>query len=192
LASASPRRRELLTRVGLAHQVVVADVDESSVPGEDPLAYVQRVAEKKAQAVRALHPEASILAADTTVEIDHRILGKAESESEAASMLRSLSARTHRVATGFVVLTARQAHREVVVSEVAMVELSPAMIAGYVASGEWRGKAGAYAIQGIAGGFVSSVRGSFTNIVGLPLAEVLAALASLGAAPPDWAHGVPA
>jgi len=187
LASASPRRRELLERVGLALEVRPADVDETPLPGEAPRAYVARVARAKAQAIA--RPGAWVLAADTTVTIDGAILGKAADGPEAAAMLRRLSGRVHEVITGFTLL-GDAARDEVVASEVELVALDEPTIAAYVASGEWRGKAGAYAIQGIAAAFVRSVRGSVTNVIGLPLVEVLDALRAVGTPGARLAHGI--
>jgi septum formation protein len=195
LASASPRRRELLERVGLALEVHPADVDERPHDGEVPDVYVARIARAKAIAIPR-RSDLWVLAADTTVTLDGAILGKAESPEEAAEMLRRLSGRTHQVLTAFVVLGERDGRICVrdglVSSDVAMVELDAATVADYVASGEWRGKAGAYALQGIAAALVREVRGSVTNVVGLPLAEVLAALREVGAPLPRLAAGVPA
>jgi septum formation protein len=137
-----------------------------------------------------------VLAADTTVEIDGAILGKAETADEAAGMLRRLSGRTHRVLTAFVLIGERDGEpcvREgLVASDVVMVDLDAATLADYVASGEWRGKAGAYAIQGIGAALVSAVHGSVTNVAGLPLAEVVAALREAGAPAPRFTAGNPA
>lgn len=191
LASASPRRRELLERVGLRIEVRAADIDETPDPDEDPGAYVQRLARDKARAV----PRASgewVLAADTTVTIDGMILGKAETPAEAERMLRLLSGRTHYVTTGFAILGPERVHEGRAVTGVRMQALDDATLADYVASGEWRGKAGAYAIQGIAAAFVLEVEGSVTNVIGLPLAEVLAALREVGGPQPRFAAGVPA
>jgi septum formation protein len=189
LASASPRRRELLERVGLAIEVLPANVDETPHDGEDPEAYVARIAAAKAGAIAAQHPGRWVLAADTTVTIDGAILGKAETGEEAAAMLRLLSARTHQVITGFAIAGER-AILETVTSDVDVIALDETAIAGYVASNEWRGKAGAYAIQGIAAAFVRGVRGSVTNIIGLPLVEVLEALRVLGAPGANLAAGI--
>jgi nucleoside triphosphate pyrophosphatase len=195
LASASPRRREMLERVGLAVEVQPANVDERPQDREPPEAYVARIAREKAIAI-ARRSERWVLAADTTVTLDGAILGKAESPEEATEMLRSLSGRTHRVLTAFVLVGERDGRtclREgLVASEVEMVELDAATLADYVASGEWRGKAGAYAIQGIGAALVAGVRGSVTNIIGLPLAEVIAALREAGAPLPRMTAGVPA
>jgi nucleoside triphosphate pyrophosphatase len=195
LASASPRRREMLARVGLSFDVAPADIDESESEADaSPLAYVQRIAAAKAEAVAA-RGEANdvVLAADTTVEIDGVVLAKAADEAEARAMLARLVGRTHRVITAFSVRgPSGMRWDEAVTTEVDMVAADGAAIEDYVASGEWRDKAGAYAVQGIAAALISRVRGSITNIAGLPLAEVLAALDQLGAAVPHYARGVPA
>jgi len=191
LASASPRRRELLERVGVPIEVRPADVDEAPRPGEDPRAYVARIADAKVRA--AAQPGRWVLAADTTVTIDGAILGKAATADEAAEMLRRLAGRVHQVITAFALDGPGSiAQRSQVASDVELTALDAAAIAGYVASGEWRGKAGAYAIQGIAAAFVRAVRGSVTNVIGLPLAEVLAALHAAGAPGADLAKGLPA
>jgi septum formation protein len=194
LASASPRRRELLERVGVPLEVRPADVDETPRAGEPPAGYVARIARDKALAV-SRHPGQWVLAADTTVTIDGVILGKAETGDEAAAMLRTLSGRTHQVITAFTLLgdsaEAKFHHDGLVSSDVVMVPLDAAMIADYVATSEWRGKAGAYAIQGIAAAFVREVRGSVTNVIGLPLVEVLEALRAVGAPSARLAVGIP-
>jgi septum formation protein len=195
LASASPRRRELLERIGLAIEVHPADVDERAQDGEDPAAYVARIARSKAIAI-ARRSELWVLAADTTVTLDGAILGKADTPEAATQMLRRLSGRTHRVLTAFVLVGERDGKPCVrdglVSSEVVMVDASAATLADYVAGGEWRGKAGAYALQGIGAALVSEVRGSVTNVIGLPLAEVIAALREVGGPLPRLAAGVPA
>jgi septum formation protein len=195
LASASPRRRELLERVGLTIEVLPAGVDETPHDGEDPEAYVARIAAAKAGAIAALYPGHWVLAADTTVTIDGAILGKAETGEAAAAMLRLLSGRTHQVITGFAITRSGSGSGsgsilETVTSDVDVIALDETAIAEYVASNEWRGKAGAYAIQGIAAAFVRGVRGSVTNIIGLPLVEVLEALRALGAPGANLAAGV--
>jgi septum formation protein len=186
LASASPRRREMLERVGVPIEVRPADVDETPRPGEGPRAYVVRIAEAKLAAVRPARGDV-VLAADTTVTIDGAILGKAADEHEAATMLRLLSGRVHQVITAFALTGAAT---RTVATDVEMIALDDAAIAAYVASGEWRGKAGAYAIQGIAAAFIVAVRGSVTNVIGLPLVEVLAALREAGAPAADFAKGI--
>jgi septum formation protein len=195
LASASPRRRELLERIGLVVEVHPADVDERAQPGERPQAYVSRIARAKAVAI-ARRSESWVLAADTTVTLDGSILGKAETAEEAAKMLRWLSNKTHQVLTAFVLIGERDGRtvsREGLVStDVAFIDLDGATLADYVASGEWRGKAGAYAIQGIGAALVREVHGSVTNVIGLPVAEVIAALKEVGGPQPRLAAGTPA
>jgi septum formation protein len=189
LASASPRRRELLERVGITLEVRPADIDETPLPDEDPSLYVARIAREKARAVTR-RPGQWVLAADTTVTVDRKILGKAESPAEAAQMLEPLSGRVHQVITAVTLLGDTQ--RDLLVAtDVVMIEMTDALIADYVASGEWRGKAGAYAIQGIGAALVREVRGSVTNVIGLPLVEVLEALRAVGAPSPSFARGVP-
>ena len=186
LASASPRRRELLERVGFAIEVRPADVDETQAPGEAPLDYVRRVAAAKADAASG----AWVLAADTIVELDGAVLGKAADADEARRMLAALRGRTHRVATAFAIRGAR-AHDGLVTSEVTMTAFDDATLEDYVACGEWRGKAGAYAVQGIGAALVAAVRGSITNVIGLPLVEVVDALEAVGAASPRFTDGSP-
>lgn len=195
LASASPRRREMLQRVGLLLELRPAEIDESPLAAEDPTVYVRRIARAKA-AVTVRRPDEWVLAADTTVTLDGQILAKAESPEEAARMLRWLSGRTHQVITAFILVGERDGqaviHEGVVGTEVTFVELSAAVVADYVASGEWRGKAGAYAIQGIGAALVERVNGSVTNVIGLPLVEVLGALRDAGGPQPRFAAGTPA
>ena len=174
LASASPRRRQLLALLGRAFEVDPADVDETPWPGEDPLEYVARVAEAKAAIGGARHPDALVVAADTVVELDGRILGKPTDGADAARMLRDLSGREHRVHT-HVVVTAERLGRgaaATVTSLVVLDDLDAATIEAYVATGEPLDKAGAYAVQGRAATFVRSVHGSLTGVVGLPLVEL--------------------
>jgi septum formation protein len=184
----------MLERVGVAIEVHPADIDETPLDGEPPDTYVARIARGKATALA--RRDRWILAADTTVTIDGAILGKAETPDDAAAMLRVLSGRTHRVLTAFVLLGERDGaprlHEYLVSTDVEMIDLSAPTIADYVATNEWRGKAGAYAIQGIAAAFVREVRGSVTNVAGLPLAEVLLALREVGAPQPRLTAGRPA
>ena len=189
LASASPRRRELLTRVGVPFAVAPADVDETPAPGEAPVPYVERIAAAKA----AVHPEPDdwVLAADTTVTIDGAILGKAADADEAAAMLRQLRGRTHQVVTAVVLRHGDDVRAVTVTSDVEMTDFADELLDDYVASNEWHGKAGAYAVQGIAAALVRGIRGSITNVVGLPLAEVIELLRATGAAPVRLAHGHP-
>lgn len=195
LASASPRRRELLERIGLSIEVSPPDIDERVLDGEAPDVYVSRIARAKAIAV-ARKDRSWVLAADTTVALGGTILGKAETVEEAAKMLRWLAGRTHQVLTAFVLIGERDDKtvvREGLVStDVTFFELDAGTLADYVASGEWKGKAGAYAIQGIGAVLVREVRGSVTNVVGLPLAEVVAALREVGGPLPKLAAGTPA
>jgi septum formation protein len=194
LASASPRRRELLERVGVPIEVRPADVDEAPLHAEDPSAYVTRIARAKAHAVMR-RPGQWVLAADTTVTIDRLILAKADSPEEAAAMLRTLSGRVHQVITAFTLVgdidDVPFTEDRLIASDVAMIELSDGTLAEYVASGEWRGKAGAYAVQGIGAALVREVRGSVTNVIGLPLVEVLEALRAVGAPSARFSSGIP-
>ena len=191
LASASPRRRELLERVGLTLDVRPADVDESALIGETPAAYVGRIARAKAAAVPRF-AGSWVLAADTTVTIDGQILAKASSPAEATDMLRRISGRVHQVMTAFVVLGDGVVRERMVTSNVEMITIAPSTLADYVASNEWRGKAGAYAIQGIGAALVRGVNGSVTNVIGLPLVEVLEVLRDVGGPTPRFTAGLPA
>jgi septum formation protein len=178
LASASPRRRELLGGLGFTLEVRPADADETVHPGEAPAAYVRRVALAKARAVDG----ELVLAADTTVAVDGQILGKPEGPDDAVRMLRLLSGRTHLVISA--VAVRRPAVRlelcDVVATEVDVAPLDERVIAWYVATGEPLDKAGAYAVQGLFGAFVRAVRGSVTGVIGLPLDEALALLRRAG------------
>jgi septum formation protein len=193
LASASPRRRELLARAGVNFVVLPADVDERPRPGEAPEAYVERVAHDKAAAAARLSPDAWILAADTAVLLHGEILGKPDDDDQARDMLRRLAGRTHLVTTAICLCApgGAVARRWATTTEVDLRSLGGAEIDAYVTTGEWRGKAGAYAIQGIAAAFVSGIRGSYTNVVGLPLCEVLLALAECGAPGANLAQASP-
>ena len=172
LASASPRRVELLRAAGFQPIVVPADVDESGLPGEAPAAHVVRLARAKAHAIAARYPAAAVLGADTVVAIDDEILGKPRDDDDARRMLGRLAGRAHRVYTGVALAVGADLRAEVAMSEVTMASLSPAEIDWYVASGESRDKAGAYAIQGLASRYVTSIQGSYSNVVGLPVAVV--------------------
>jgi septum formation protein len=184
LASASPRRRELLAQAGFTFEVRPAHVNEDPKPGEDSIAYVTRLAREKAQAVfdAAADAGAVVLGADTTVEVDGQILAKPESAADAERMLRLLSGRTHRVMTGVAVVTKHRAEVAAEVTGVRFVTLSDAEIAAYVATGEPMDKAGAYAIQGRAGRWIPRVEGCYFNVVGLPLALVKTMLECVQAA----------
>lgn len=170
LASASPRRAELLRAAAIPFEVVVANVDESVLPGEKPRDHVRRLAEAKARAVADRMAGRLVLAADTVVVVDGLILGKPADQADARRMLRLLSGRGHEVMTG-VCLDRRV---EVAVTTVEFAPLSDAEIEWYVASGEPADKAGAYAIQGLASRFVTRLEGSYSNVVGLPVTLVYA------------------
>jgi septum formation protein len=180
LASASPRRRELLTQAGFTFEVHPAHIPEDPKPGEDPISYVVRLAREKAEAVfRQLNDSTStILGADTTVVIDNQILGKPADAADAARMLRLLSGRTHRVITGVAVVTAARTEVAAEVTAVKFLTLSDEEIAAYIATGEPMDKAGAYAIQGRAARWIPRIEGDYFNVVGLPLALVSTLLES--------------
>lgn len=174
LASASPRRRELLQQVGITARLQAADIDESQNPGEPVLAYVQRLALEKARAVcgRLTNPEKlPVLAADTIVVVDDCVLGKPESRQHAKKILQQLSARRHTVHTSVAVICGQQERQLTSSSQVEFKRLEDAEIDAYLATGEADDKAGAYAIQGIAALFVKSLHGSFSGVMGLPLYE---------------------
>jgi septum formation protein len=194
LASASPRRRELLERLGLVLRIIPADADETIQPGERAVDYVRRVAMAKCDKVfeglaagggtgGPVEPALAVLAADTTVVVDELILGKPADASEARAMLARLAGRRHEVITGTSVRFGARRIERTVSTLVAVRALQPSEIAAYLACDEWRGKAGGYALQGIAAAFVSDLRGSVTNVIGLPVAEVLADLQALEALP---------
>ena len=174
LASASPRRAELLTSAGFDFDVAPAGVDESARPAEPARTYALRVARAKAAAAGALcqAPASAILAADTVVVVDEEILGKPRDREDAQRMLRLLSGRVHEVLTAVVLKTGSRDQAEVVTTRVSVIPLDEADIEWYVASGEPEGKAGAYAIQGRAARFIDRIEGSWSNVVGLPLAAV--------------------
>ena len=186
LASASPRRRELLAQVGYRFQVHPAHIPEDPLPDEDPIVYVTRLAREKAEAVYRELTNASpgpeknlaVLGADTTVTLDNAILGKPEDAADAARILRLLSGRTHRVITGIALVTAKRTEVAAEVTAVRFLTLSDEDIAGYVASGEPMDKAGAYAIQGRAARWIPRIEGCYFNVVGLPLALVCTLLES--------------
>ena len=172
LASASPRRAQLLRAAGVAFDVEPADVDETPRAGEPPEAYVRRLALDKAQAVAATRPGRRVLGADTTVAVEGQILGKAGGEGEAAAMLARLEGRPHEVHTGVALLLNGHSTVAVATSRVWFLPMTSEDIQAYVASGEWHDKAGAYAIQGRIARFVARLEGSYTNVVGLPVSLV--------------------
>jgi len=191
LASASPRRAELLRAAGYTFETLPVDLDESVKPGETPAAYVARLAREKSAAAmqrfvaraqscsgpeRAAAHDVVILGADTTVVVDGEILGKPADDADATAMLRKLSGRAHDVLTGISVRTSAAEWGRVETTRVYMTELSAEDIAWYVGSGEGRDKAGSYAVQGLASRFIRRIDGSYANVVGLPVAAVAAVL----------------
>lgn len=187
LASASPRRRELLASSGIAFQIVPSAVDEQAQPGEWAQTYVRRLALAKAEAVAHTYPDAIVLGADTIVTIDHLLLGKPNSPDDARRMLCRLSGRVHEVVTGVAIVQAgrtdhpsSQSLVDVATSRVRMRSLTAQTIAWYLATGEPTDKAGSYAIQGLGAALVEWVEGSYTNVVGLPLTQTLALLKRAG------------
>jgi septum formation protein len=196
LASASPRRRELLERLGLKVIVAPAEVDETPIPGEAARVYTQRLAGEKCDAAVARLDGSlaglPVLAADTTVALGGALFGKPADAGEAATMLAKLAGRHHEVTTAYRVRHGQTVVDRTVTTRVTFRLIAPAEIDAYVASGEWEGKAGGYAIQGIAAVFAAELRGSLTNVIGLPLAEVIADLRAAGAlaAFPPAAFGV--
>jgi septum formation protein len=184
LASASPRRLELLARMGVVPEMVdPADIDETPCKGELPLPYAKRLAAEKAAHVAARHPGKVVLAADTVVAVGRRILGKPEDEGEARAMLALLSGRRHRVHTAITVIQATgMARHRVSTSIIALKRLGPREIDAMIDHGEWRGKAGAYAIQGRAEAYARSLSGSHSGVMGLPLFETRALLQASGIA----------
>ena len=182
LASQSPRRAQLLDQLGVAHQLLLAQPGEDAealeavLPREAPAAYVQRVTLLKLDAAVARHralglPPAPILCADTTVALGRTLLGKPEDDVDATRMLRLLSGATHRVLTAVAVQQGRRRHAALSVSRVRFAALTPTQVKAYVASGEPRGKAGAYAVQGRAAALIEHLSGSYSGIMGLPMFE---------------------
>ena len=175
LASRSPRRRYLLEKAGIEFSVIPSEVDERSVSLSTPESYVIRLAEAKAADISYKYPDCWIIGADTIVFVDHTILGKPASRDEARAMLKRLSAKTHQVHTGYCICRQASNHfySQSVTTDVSFKNLSQAEIDWYIGSGEPFDKAGAYAIQGIGTLWVSRLNGSYTNVVGLPVCEVL-------------------
>lgn len=180
LGSASPRRRELLGQIGIVpDDVRPADIDETPLKAEQPRPYCTRVTLAKASATRRVEGEI-VLVADTTVAMGRRILGKPEDEKEAAAFLLALSGRRHRVITCVAVASDTGISHRVVETMVRMKRLSDGEVNGYLASGDWRGKAGGYAIQGPAGTFIPWISGSYSAVMGLPVAETCVLLRAAG------------
>lgn len=184
LASASPRRIELLAQVGITpDHIDPADIDETPLKGETPPRLAERLASTKAQVVAARRPDAVVIAADTVVAVGRRFLEKAADEAEATRFLKLLSGRNHRVFTGVAVVRAGRLSARVNETRVSFKPLSDDEIAAYVASGDWRGKAGGYGIQGPAGAFVQRIVGSHPAVMGLPLYEAVQLLRGAGVRP---------
>lgn len=180
LGSASPRRKDLLTQLGLVPDAVIApEIDEDPVKGELPRPYCARMAAEKAAAVPCGVDEV-VLCADTTVALGRRILGKPRDAGEAAAFLVALGGRRHQVITAVAVKRGDRLWSREVVTAVKMKRLSDLELNDYLASGEWQGKAGGYGIQGRAGAFIPWISGSFTGVVGLPVAETAALLSAAG------------
>ncbi len=185
LASASPRRIELLAQLGIVpDRIDPADIDETPLRDETPSRLAVRLARSKAQVVAERSPSAIVLAADTVVAVGRRLLEKAADEAEATKFLTLLSGRNHRVFTGVAVATGDRIISRVVDTRVTFKVMSPAEIRDYVATGDWRGKAGGYGIQGPAGAFVVRIVGSHPAVMGLPLFETANLLAGVG-----WRRG---
>jgi septum formation protein len=182
LASASPRRLDLLKQVHITpDKIDAAEIDETPLKGELPRALAERLAAAKAQAVQQKHPGAFILAADTVVACGRRILGKPENEKEAREFLKLLSGRRHHVLGGIAMITPTgKLIQKLSDTLVQFRVLQQSDIDAYIASGEWEGKAGGYAIQGLAAGFIRSIRGSYSNVVGLSLYDTIAILNGAG------------
>lgn len=182
LASGSPRRLDLLRQIGIEpDHIVSADIDETPLKGEAPAKLAKRLAQKKAEAVKDDWVGHFIISADTVVALGNRLLGKPMDEGEALAFLTLLSGRKHRVLTGVTVVCPKgQVTTRVVSTSVTFKRLSDMEINAYLASAEWQGKAGGYAIQGLAGAFVKSINGSFPNVIGLPLFDVKNMLVGLG------------
>jgi len=185
LASASPRRRELLGSIGLDFEVIPSHIPEVRGDGEAPEEYVARLSREKANAIAEQHPGGWIIAADTTVLLGDELLEKPADAGDAARMLAAIAGKTHTVYTGVTLLNRQRGHHDtrVAESEVRMLPLGPRDIAWYVATGEPLDKAGAYAVQGIGAMFIDSIHGSYTNVVGLPVALLFQMLRKAGIDP---------
>jgi len=189
LASASPRRSEILSTLGIPHRVSPADVDETPFPAEDPVAHVERLARAKAEAAAVLHPREWILAGDTVVAVDGEVLGKPVDRAEAVTMLLRLQGRGHQVASGLALVLPSEgrdgAHRilgGVEITQVRFRSFGPATAEAYAATGEPLDKAGAYGIQGLGSILVEGIQGDYSNVVGLPV-PLLVRLLEMGGRP---------
>jgi len=180
LASSSPRRRELLTMVGIAHEVIPADIDETYLPGEAPLAHAERLARRKAETIARVAPEAVVIGADTIVVIDDEVLGKPRDDAHAAAMLRQLSGRTHEVFTAVAVARDGRVDSEVEIVSVTFRDLRDDEIQAYIATREPMDKAGAYGIQGFGATIVRRIDGDFFAVMGLSLVRLVTLLSRHG------------
>lgn len=179
LASSSPRRRELLTMIGVAHEVMPPDIDESYLPGEAPLAHAERLAREKAATIASAIPDAIVIGADTIVVIDGEVLGKPRNEPHAADMLRQLSGRTHEVLTAVAVARGTRVESEVEIVSVTFRDLDDNEIRAYIATREPMDKAGAYGIQGYGATIVQRIAGDFFAVMGLALGRLIRLLERL-------------
>lgn len=180
LASASPRRRELLTQIGVSYKVLPVDIDESPRPGEAPADFVRRLALEKARAGQAVHDGPPVLGADTCVVVDGRILGKPRDYAQAQAMLSALSGRVHQVLSAVALVQGERRAQALSQSRVGMRVIAEAEIEAYWASGEPADKAGAYAIQGLGAVFVNALEGSYSGVMGLPVFETAGLLKEFG------------
>lgn len=180
LASSSPRRKDFITKLGLNFQIVKPDADETVLVGESASDYVKRMANEKANIVAALHSNDIVLAADTIVVCDNRILGKPVNREDAKNILRLLSGRTHEVMTAVCIIKGDEEIEIFEVTKVTFAPLTEELIDTYVASGECDDKSGAYAVQGIGAILIQKVEGSVSSVVGLPICQVRCALEKLG------------
>jgi septum formation protein len=187
LASKSPRRKHLLEQAGLKFSVIPSDFDETSVAMSDPASYVRALAEFKALDISHKHPDSWVIGADTLVLIDNQALGKPGCDDDAREMLKRLSGKSHQVLTGYCICcrAKKQLFSETVKTDVHFKELRLEEIDWYIGTGEPSDKAGAYAIQGLGSFLVRSIKGSYTNVVGLPVCEVIEFLIKEGAIVPD-------
>ena len=179
LASASPRRRELLAQAGYTFEVIPAHIDETRAADEDPSTYVARLALEKAQVIHAQHPDAIVLGADTTVVLNGEVLNKPQDREDAARMLRALSGRTHQVFTGIAVVASNVQRTHVETTNVVFAPIPEDELATYLATGDSLDKAGAYGIQGYAARWIPRIEGDFFNVMGLPLVATVRLLAGV-------------
>ena len=180
LASQSPRRKELLSQLGVSFETCPADIDETPLASELPEEYVVRMAVEKAQVISNRFPESWILGSDTSVILDGVIMGKPENETDALNMLSSLSGKTHQVLTAVALVCQQQVKTRLVSTDVVFRDISPELAKAYWETGEPADKAGSYGIQGMGGMLVRSIEGSYSSVVGLPLAETADLLMDIG------------